>query len=240
MKITQQNILNHLSETLQQRRDSPPEDIPKASYTAKLLKSGENAILRKIGEEATEVILAAKSDHPDELIKEIADLWFFSLVTLTHKNLSFNDVLDELIQRAQSKKENITPEKRSHTRHTHRRKVNLQMRRGDTLLATTTNISLNGLLVTCDTPPKNELLEEEGFFELEVEKPISTPSIRMEFSSPTPQNLANTQSSVREHRHFRFHFKVVRIKEKQMGLKILQGQGLFGFAISKELLEDIF
>jgi phosphoribosyl-ATP pyrophosphohydrolase len=70
------------------------------SYTAALHKKGLNEILKKIGEEASETIIAAKSDNNDELIHEIADLWFHCLVLLSKKELSVDDVTNELKKRS--------------------------------------------------------------------------------------------------------------------------------------------
>jgi len=76
---------------------------PESSYVARLLHKGPDAFLKKIGEEATEVVMAAKDlDHggdPHNLVGEMADLWFHSLVALAHYNLSPEDVLQELSRR---------------------------------------------------------------------------------------------------------------------------------------------
>ena len=76
---------------------------PDTSYVARLLHKGPDAFLKKIGEEATEVVMAAKDlDHggpAQDLVNEMADLWFHSLVALAHYNLSPEDVLQELSRR---------------------------------------------------------------------------------------------------------------------------------------------
>ena len=76
---------------------------PEKSYVARLLHKGPDGFLKKIGEEATEVVMAAKDlDHggaPQDLVNEMADLWFHSLVALAHYNLSPEDVLKELARR---------------------------------------------------------------------------------------------------------------------------------------------
>lgn len=93
------NTLRQLDATLAERRTADPGD----SYVASLHHKGLNKILEKIGEEATEVILAAKdAEHTrqrDELVGEVADLWFHSLVMLSHLELSSDDVLDCLHRR---------------------------------------------------------------------------------------------------------------------------------------------
>ena len=89
------DVLQRLTETLQARKHASAE----TSYVAKLFSKGEDAILKKIGEEATEVILASKGGDKTQLIYETADLWFHCMVMLAHHGLSANDVLDELARR---------------------------------------------------------------------------------------------------------------------------------------------
>ena len=76
---------------------------PAASYVARLLHKGPDAFLKKIGEEATEVVMAAKdADHggdPQKIVNEVADLWFHSMVALAHYGLSPLDVVAELERR---------------------------------------------------------------------------------------------------------------------------------------------
>jgi len=97
-------IIDELAEILRQRRGADPE----SSYVASLYDAGLDKILQKVGEEATEVIIAAKDADPaqtnepaarQELVKEVADLWFHSMVLLTHVDLGPQDVLDELARR---------------------------------------------------------------------------------------------------------------------------------------------
>lgn len=90
-----QDILKKLTETLEARKQASPE----SSYVAKLFSKGEDAILKKVGEEATEVILASKAGDKTHLVYEIADLWFHCMVLLAHQGLSSEDVLDELARR---------------------------------------------------------------------------------------------------------------------------------------------
>ncbi|MFP5407906.1 MAG: phosphoribosyl-ATP diphosphatase [Gammaproteobacteria bacterium] len=89
------DILDRLAETLEARKQASPD----SSYVAKLYAKGADAILKKIGEEATEVVLAAKDDQPEKIIYEVADLWFHTLVLLAHKGLKPADVLNELARR---------------------------------------------------------------------------------------------------------------------------------------------
>ena len=70
-----------------------------ASYVAALFKKGDNAILKKIGEEATETVMAAKDGDKIALVHEVADLWFHCLVLLASRGLGPGDVLAELARR---------------------------------------------------------------------------------------------------------------------------------------------
>jgi len=93
-------ILHALSQTLAERKASGNADD---SYVAQLHAKGLNKILEKLGEECTETILAAKdaqsSNHNDDLIYETADLWFHSMVMLSHLDIDHEDVLNELGRR---------------------------------------------------------------------------------------------------------------------------------------------
>ncbi|MDE2117262.1 MAG: phosphoribosyl-ATP diphosphatase [Betaproteobacteria bacterium] len=89
------DILQRLTQTLQARKQAAPD----SSYVAKLFSKGEDAILKKIGEEATEVVLAAKGGDKTHLVHETADLWFHCMVLLAQHGLSTDDVLGELARR---------------------------------------------------------------------------------------------------------------------------------------------
>ncbi|NOU01706.1 MAG: phosphoribosyl-ATP diphosphatase [Gallionella sp.] len=89
------DILQRLTDTLEARKNAAPE----SSYVAKLFSKGEDAILKKVGEEATEVILASKQGDKTHLVYEVADLWFHNMVLLVHHGLSAQDVLSELARR---------------------------------------------------------------------------------------------------------------------------------------------
>jgi len=92
-------VLEQLDEVLRQRRNADPEQ----SYVASLHQQGINKILEKVGEECIETIIAAKDcsagGEREKLIYETADLWFHSLVMLSHLNLSSADILAELERR---------------------------------------------------------------------------------------------------------------------------------------------
>lgn len=95
------DILQQLDEVLDQRRHGDPG----SSYVASLHHKGINKILEKVGEEATETILAAKDaaddieNHRRAVVAETADLWFHSLVMLSHLGIDSQEVLDELARR---------------------------------------------------------------------------------------------------------------------------------------------
>jgi phosphoribosyl-ATP pyrophosphohydrolase len=89
------DVLIRLSEVLDARKGADPE----SSYVAKLYAKGLDAILKKVGEEATETVMAAKDGHPDKLVHEVADLWFHTLVLLAHQGLGAELVLAELDRR---------------------------------------------------------------------------------------------------------------------------------------------
>ena len=100
--MTSNDTLNRLAAVIESRKAEHGGD-PEKSYVARLLHKGPDAFLKKIGEEATEVVMAAKDlDHGGDshkLVGEMADLWFHSLVALAHYNLSPEDVLQELSRR---------------------------------------------------------------------------------------------------------------------------------------------
>ena len=93
------DVLKELAKVLEQRKLAPPE----SSYVSSLHKKGLNKILEKVGEECTETILAAKdaerSGDTNDLVYETADLWFHSLVMLSHLNIGPDAILAELGRR---------------------------------------------------------------------------------------------------------------------------------------------
>ena len=98
-----EGALARLAATIESRKPARGGD-PEASYVARLLHQGPDAFLKKIGEEATEVVMAAKDvDHggdPQRLVGEVADLWFHSMIALAHYGLTPADVIGELERRA--------------------------------------------------------------------------------------------------------------------------------------------
>lgn len=89
------NTLVTLYQTLEQRRNFEPE----TSYTARLFKAGEDEIVKKIGEEAVEVILAVKGQGEERIISEIADLTYHTLVLMVSKGITLEQIAAELEQR---------------------------------------------------------------------------------------------------------------------------------------------
>lgn len=89
------DVLDRLAELLEARKSADPQ----SSYVAKLYAKGMDGILKKIGEEATETIIAAKAGDAKQIVYETADLWFHCLVMLAKAGLKPQDVLDELARR---------------------------------------------------------------------------------------------------------------------------------------------
>jgi phosphoribosyl-ATP pyrophosphohydrolase len=89
------DVLTQLAEVLEARKRAAPD----SSYVAGLYAKGLDAILKKIGEEATETVLAAKDGNAERIVAETADLWFHTLVLLAHQGLGPQAVLDELGRR---------------------------------------------------------------------------------------------------------------------------------------------
>ena len=89
------DILNRLAETLEARKNADPQ----SSYVAKLYAKGLDGILKKIGEESAEAIIAAKGGDKSQVVYEVADLWFHTLVLLAQQGLHPDDVLSELARR---------------------------------------------------------------------------------------------------------------------------------------------
>jgi phosphoribosyl-ATP pyrophosphohydrolase len=88
-------VLERLAQVIESRKGADPS----TSYVAKLLGAGEDAVLKKIGEEATETVMAAKDGDRRRIVAETADLWFHSMVMLARFGLGPDDVLAELKRR---------------------------------------------------------------------------------------------------------------------------------------------
>lgn len=93
--LASQDSLARLAEVIASRRGGDPDK----SYVARLFHKGTDAILKKIGEEATEVVIAAKDGDAQKIVHEVADLWFHSIVALAQFGLTPADVIAELERR---------------------------------------------------------------------------------------------------------------------------------------------
>jgi phosphoribosyl-ATP pyrophosphohydrolase len=93
--MNERDILQRLEAAIAQRAGADP----KGSYIASLRAKGLDAILKKIGEEATETVIAAKSGEREAIVHETADLWFHCLVMLAHQGIGVDAVLAELERR---------------------------------------------------------------------------------------------------------------------------------------------
>lgn len=89
------DVLRELAAVLEARKTAAPN----SSYVAGLYAKGLDAILKKIGEEAAETLLAAKGGDREQLVHEVADLWFHTLVLLAAQGLKPDDILNELARR---------------------------------------------------------------------------------------------------------------------------------------------
>jgi phosphoribosyl-ATP pyrophosphohydrolase len=89
------DILDRLTEVIESRKDGDPQ----TSYVARLFARGEDAVLKKLGEEATEAVMAGKTGDRLRIVGEMADLWFHCLVALAYYGLKPSDVLMELRRR---------------------------------------------------------------------------------------------------------------------------------------------
>ena len=89
------DVLQQLAQVLEERKGASAD----SSYVAGLYAKGLDAILKKIGEEATETVMAAKDGNAEQIVYETADLWFHTLVLLAQQGLGPQQVLDELQRR---------------------------------------------------------------------------------------------------------------------------------------------
>ncbi len=89
------DVLERLGDVIEARKRADPD----SSYVARLFAKGEDAVLKKVGEEATEFVLAAKGGERSQIVYEAADLWFHSLVALAMHGVRPADVLAELARR---------------------------------------------------------------------------------------------------------------------------------------------
>ncbi len=95
---TSQDVLARLAAVIESRQPAHGGD-PEKSYVARVFSKGTDAILKKVGEEATETVMAAKDGDRQKIVYEVADLWFHSMIALAHFGLQPADVLAELARR---------------------------------------------------------------------------------------------------------------------------------------------
>lgn len=88
-------ILTDIQNVIDSRKNKSPEE----SYVAQLFHKGEDKILKKVIEEAGEVLMASKDGEKDHIVYEVADLWFHSMILLAHHGLRVEDVVNELARR---------------------------------------------------------------------------------------------------------------------------------------------
>jgi phosphoribosyl-ATP pyrophosphohydrolase len=93
--MNSQDTLAHLAAVIESRRGGDPG----ISYVARLFAKGPDAMLKKVGEEATEVVMAAKDGDAGKLVREVADLWFHTMIVLAAHGVAPADVLAELHRR---------------------------------------------------------------------------------------------------------------------------------------------
>ena len=89
------DILDNLGKVIEERKQKTADE----SYVATLFAGGIDTILKKVGEEAAETVIAGKNGNPDRIVYEVADMWFHSLILLAHYDLAPADVLKELERR---------------------------------------------------------------------------------------------------------------------------------------------
>lgn len=97
-QISGNDSLARLAAVIESRKPANGGD-PSASYVARLFDKGTDAILKKVGEEATETVMAGKDGDAQKIVYEVADLWFHSMIALSHFGLSPADVIRELERR---------------------------------------------------------------------------------------------------------------------------------------------
>lgn len=101
-------VLNELYDVIKDRKENPME----GSYTNYLFDKGMDKILKKVGEESTEVIIAAKNENKDEFVGEVCDVIYHLMVLIVEKNIKLEDISEELNKRSKkigNKKEERKP-----------------------------------------------------------------------------------------------------------------------------------
>lgn len=208
-------ILEELEQVLRARKREDPEQ----SYVAGLLRDGSDAVLRKVGEECVETLLAAKNGSRAEVIHEVADLWFHLLVMMVDLDIGTREILNELVARVRPPSPwdpealpQTAGDQRGYQRRVHALVLNLHMANGLRLTGETRDLSLTGLRLKTAFRPVWQLVGEVGFFELKLHQ-----------------------------RSHRFEFEVVRIRgEDEIALQLQKDAGLFGYVLSQDAFRDLF
>ena len=94
-KMNYLEVFNRLHDLIVSRKKS----VTGKSYTEELFRKGQDHLLKKLGEEALEVMMASKDDDSDHVVRELADLWFHSMVVMAYHDISMGDVASELERR---------------------------------------------------------------------------------------------------------------------------------------------
>ncbi|ABK45648.1 phosphoribosyl-ATP pyrophosphatase [Magnetococcus marinus MC-1] len=241
------DILEQVYQVIQQRKSAPD---PEASYVAKLFHKGDDAILKKVGEEATELVLAIKGRAArNEVAHEAADLIFHTLVGLAIMNIPPTEVMNVLssrfgktgLTRNQTPSVELEPSRRQFERRLHSKTIHLIFSSGITIDGLTRDISLDGMQLHVDYADKVRLLGEKGYFELSVQNKatFNANNLLVGLEIPTTMDNNPLMAAVHSARTYRFEFEIVRVTEDAIGLRIIGDKGMFSFALANEVFNDL-
>ncbi|MEG3638487.1 phosphoribosyl-ATP diphosphatase [Magnetococcus sp. PR-3] len=242
------DMLEQVYQVIQQRKAASD---PQSSYVAKLFHKGDDAILKKVGEEATELVLAIKGRADrGEVAHEAADLIFHMLVGLAIMDIEPKEVMSVLedrfgktgLTRNQAPAVELEPSRRQFERREHAKTIHMVFTTGLTLGGITKDISLDGMQMTVDHKEKVKLLGEKGFFELSVQNKATHNANNLLVGLEIPTTLDNNPlmaTGGQSIRTYRFEFEVVRVTEDGIGLRIIGDKGMFSFALANEVFNDI-
>ncbi|MBF0426174.1 MAG: phosphoribosyl-ATP diphosphatase [Magnetococcales bacterium] len=239
-RTSARTVLYDLYQVLLERKFADP----KHSYVAQLYQKGRGEILRKVDEEAFEVVMAGKDDAPVEVIRESADLLFHLWVMLADMDIHPDAVFQELAARfGKSGLAQAAVPRRTSERRAHQKQLVLNMFNGVTISGITTDVSMEGILLETDYEPKWQLIGERGFFEIVVSPDagvtLPAPAVRIEVgdASLSPGTMSRPMPHCQD---FRFEFEVARVTGSGVGLRITSDLGLFTFALSNDVFRDLF
>nr|CRH06640.1 Phosphoribosyl-ATP pyrophosphatase[Include Phosphoribosyl-ATP pyrophosphohydrolase domain and PilZ domain] [Candidatus Magnetococcus massalia] len=245
-KATSDQILAQVFRVIEQRKKQADPD---ASYVAKLFDKGDDAILKKVGEEATELVLAIKGRADrEEITHEAADLIFHMLVGLSLAEVHPGEVLEVLakrfgktgLNRNQGDATEEPPARRKSERRTHSKTLKMHLTSGEILEGITQDISLEGMMIQVDQENRLQLLGEKGYIELTVPNRGNNPARGISIEIPLPpeanSELLSKGYSVRTHR---FEFEIVRVTRDGIGLRLMGDSGMFSYALANEVFNDL-